>query len=284
MAISNCITQTICEESLINNIAETNCDNMMFSGMEQTALIMNKADIASVATDPANHRIVTDIKFKTGKKSYFIVNARNNPYQGTNTTIEAGDYKNTFTRTVSLFVPMDGAKASMEILDPLANGKFVVILENQFENDEKDNKYQIYGIDKGLKVTSMTQTKYENNDYWVVELQEAGVPNSGRFFIKNTETVMIESTTATGDGSMTSWTLSFQNAEMQTINYTFTNDDIEATGEDPESGRSNMVEFTASDGNTYRFYFDTMDNNITGDIYIVKTTDEYICDLLKAAL
>lgn len=182
--IFSCITNNICETAIMSDIHDSkDCGNQMFSGMEQNAVIINKSDIASVTTDSTNHRIVTSINLASGKTGYGIINARNNPYQGTNTTVEVGDYKTTFTRTVSLFVPMDGAKASAEVLDPLANGKFVVILQNQWINDEQDNEYQIYGIDKGLKVTSMTQTKYENNDYWIVEMQETGVPNSGRFLI-----------------------------------------------------------------------------------------------------
>lgn len=185
MAISNCITTKICDQSIMNNIVDS-CDNPMFSGIEQVAVIINKGDIQKVVTDGQNHRIVTDIimgQDGSGNQKYAfsVINARNNPYQGTSTSVVVGDYKNTFTRTVSLFVPMDGAKVSKEILDPMANGKFVVIMQNQFVNDEGDNEYQIYGIDKGLKVSEMTQTKYENNDYWLITFTEEEVPNSGRW-------------------------------------------------------------------------------------------------------
>lgn len=185
MAISNCITTSICEQSILNNIVDS-CDNPMFSGIEQVAVIINKGDIQKVVTDGSNHRIVTDIVLGQDgqgnqKYAFSVINARNNPYQGTSTSVVVGDYKNTFTRTVSLFVPMDGAKVSKEILDPMANGRFVVIMQNQFVNDENDNEYQIYGIDKGLKVSEMTQTKYENNDYWLITFTEEEVPNSGRW-------------------------------------------------------------------------------------------------------
>ena len=285
MAINNCIAQSICDVSLVKDIQD-GCDNPMFSGIEQTAVIINKADIKSVSTDPHNHRIVTAINMNPNKRGYFMINARTNPYQGTNTTVEVGDYKNTFTRTVSLFVPMDGAAASQKILDPLANGKFVVILENQFENDLKDNKFQIYGIDKGLVVSSMTQTKYENNDYWVVELQEQGVPNSGRFLI-HTEMESYYSTSGTlnaTDGIFSGdiTVLIDEDDEGTTLSVSVPATDIHPIN--PQNVSEGYYFTTTIDGVTYRFedrsgsrpetQFDAMAGSYT------KGTDEYICDLI----
>ena len=176
-----CLSSYLCNQALLDHIKD-NCENPMFSGMDARAVIFSFSDIdrTKVVLDSDNSHIIKDLGIKKAK---FIINARTTPFTGTNTTVEVGDYKNTFTRTVSLFVPMDGAAASKAVLDPLANGKFVVILKNDFVNDVKDNEYQVYGFDKGLVVSSMTQTKYENNDYWVVELQETGVMTSGKFLM-----------------------------------------------------------------------------------------------------
>ena len=281
MAINNCITQNICEQAIQMNLVDGDCDHQMFSGIEQTALIINKADIKSVTTDTSNPRIVNEINFAAGKKGFGIINARNNPYQGTNTTVEVGDYKNTFTRTVSLFVPMDGAEASQKVLDPLANGKFVVIMENQYHNANEDNVYQIYGIDKGLVVSSMTQTKYENNDYWLVELQESGVPNSGRFLIHE-ETTNIPNamgnltfndgyyTGTVSDGGTFSVEASIKDMEWE-------------TGDDGQGNPYWYFEQTI-DGTVYVFY-DYSNEPSEGNGFQVdsvdmkSTTDDYICTL-----
>ena len=289
MAINNCITQNICEQAILMNIADGDCDHQMFSGIEQTALIINKADIKSVTTDPSNTRIVTEINLATGKKGFGIINARNNPYQGTNTTVEVGDYKNTFTRTVSLFVPMDGAEASQKVLDPLANGKFVVIMENQYHNANEDNVYQIYGIDKGLVVSSMTQTKYENNDYWVVELQEAGVPNSGRFLIHE-ETIPYYS--ATGQLTVTDGVFSGDITVMVDADDAGTTIHVEVRSEDikrinPEDPTQGFYFYTVVDGVHYRFADLTGGDVIlngtfdTSEGAIITNTDDYICTLFS---
>lgn len=281
--IFSCITNNICETAIMGDIHDSkDCGNQMFSGMEQNAVIINKSDIESVTTDPANHRIITSINLASGKHGFGIINARNNPYQGTSTTVEVGDYKTTFTRTVSLFVPMDGAKASDKVLDPLANGKFVVILQNQWINDEHDNEYQIYGIDKGLKVTSMTQTKYENNDYWIVEMQETGVPNSGRFLIHEVPTNIPN---ATGNLTYTDGVYSGTVTDGNTFHVTASvNDMAWETGVDGQGHTYWYFEQTI-DGTVYVFYDYSNEpsesNGFSVDSVDMKsTTGDYISDLV----
>lgn len=181
--MQDCLSDYLCGATLVSCI-EDSCDNPMFSGMNARAFIINKNDIEDYATSAGNKNLITDIYFKSSISNpvYVVVNARNNPYTGTNTSVEIGDYRNTFTRTVSLYVPMDGADVIRDIINPLASGKFVVVLQNDYVNSNQDNEFPIIGIDKGLVVSSLVQTKYENNDYWIVELQETGVPSANKFF------------------------------------------------------------------------------------------------------
>lgn len=178
----DCLAEYLCTVNITQDIAD-NCENPMFSGMSTTAYIFNREDITNVTTHPENAQLITGFSLKPNTRKYAVVNQRTNPFTGTNTTVEVGDYRNTFTRTVSLFVPMDGAGAVKNIIDPLANGKFVIVLENDYVNEARDNQHPIIGLDRGLVVSSMTQTKYENNDYWVVELQETGVPTANKFLL-----------------------------------------------------------------------------------------------------
>jgi len=182
----DCLADYLCNANINDNIQD-NCENPMFSGMEAGAYIFNKGDISDVVSSEDNSNLIVDFVLKAGKRGYSIINQRNNPFTGTNTAVEVGDYRNTFTRTVSLFIPMDGADVVKNIIDPIANGRFVVVLHNQYVNDEQDNEFPIFGLDRGLVVSSLTQTKYENNDYWVVELQESGVPTANKFFRHGTE-------------------------------------------------------------------------------------------------
>lgn len=209
--MAECLSQYLCNQNIAGNIKE-DCENQMFSGMSAQAWIINFAAVNKLAgdVDADNPRVIKRFTLRTNSGDVFtIINARNNPFTGTSTTVEVGDYRNTFTRTVSLFVPMDGPEVSRDILDPLANGRFIVVLRNNYISDNGDNEFQVYGYDRGLVVSSMSQTKYENNDYWVVELQETGVPNSGKFLVHNTDVDAFQTTdgqfhgaTITGAGNI----------------------------------------------------------------------------------
>jgi hypothetical protein len=274
----------------MDNINDS-CDNPMFSGMDSRAIIFNYNDLKKLASDveEGNNRIIKKFTFNTGTNPYYIINARTNPYTGTNTAVEVGDYRNTFTRTVSLFVPMDGAAASQAILDPLANGRFVVVLHNNFVNDLGDNEYQVYGYDRGLVVSSMTQTKYENNDYWVVELQEAGVPNSGKFLVHNEEVPVTEGVLTTAvlvNAESSTGVYNFQYTVGDITNviatYDFTSDDYH--GEIGTEFHVTGLSFTFG-GEDYVMDVDITtlgdgNNGTVSNIRHLTNTTDYICSLL----
>lgn len=167
------------------------CENRIHSGQGNVAILINFNDIANVVRDASNRRIITDIVLAPGAKAYRLENIRNNPFTGSNTAVEVGDFRNTYTRTVAFFVPLDGWETSKEILDPIKDGKFVLIISNDWQHINSvgvvDNKYQVYGIDKGLFVSSMQQTRYENSDVWSIEMTETEVNNSGLWLRHTTE-------------------------------------------------------------------------------------------------
>lgn len=180
--MSDCVLNSACAAALMRDIVE-DCENRIHSGQGNVAILINYNDIANVVRDASNRRIITDIVLASGAKAYRLENIRNNPFTGSNTAVEVGDFRNTYTRTVAFFVPLDGWETSKEILDPIKDGKFVLIISNDWQHINSvgvvDNKYQVYGIDKGLFVSSMQQTRYENSDVWSIEMTETEVNNSG---------------------------------------------------------------------------------------------------------
>ena len=186
--MAQCLSSYICNSNITNDI-QGDCENPMFAGIEEAGVIINYSDIESYTRDPNNPHIINNIVLAQGAQAYKFINQRNNPFTGTNTTVNVGDYRNDFTATVAGFIPLDGAEPAKEIITPMANGRFVVILQNQWHhtdsNNTVDNEFQIYGIDKGLRVSTLTQTRYENNDYWLVELQETNIPRSSTFYVNS---------------------------------------------------------------------------------------------------
>lgn len=229
--MANCLSAMLCGSQLVRDIVE-DCDNPIFSGINPTGVIINFDDIASVVRDAQNPHIIRSIVLATGKRGYKFVQERNNPFTGTNTAANVNDFRNDFTATVAGFIPLDGAEPARDIITPMANGRYVVIVNNQWLHKDSggniDNEWQVYGIDKGLRMSSLQQTRYENNDAWMVELQEANVPHSATFLISATCTdhtandVTLANFVVNGDGTVngtvtvtaTSETYTFTNAVM----------------------------------------------------------------------
>lgn len=176
------------------------CNNPIYSGIAPTGFIIKYDDIASYARYLSNPHIIRAIVLKQGAKGYMFVQNRNNPFTGTNTALEVGDFSNTFTLTVAGYIPLDGAEPSRNIITPMATERYVVILRNEWEHEDSagvvDNRWQVYGLDRGLRVSTLQQTRYENNDAWMVELQETGVRRASTFMVIEPacETVEVSST------------------------------------------------------------------------------------------
>ena len=95
------------------------------------------------------------------------------------------------TNTVNLVVLDNGPDVCANVIDGLANGEFVVILENKFkglnkEENPGDAAFQVYGWYQGLKPAELSNDKYseETDGGWLVSLQEAKVPKSALFLFK----------------------------------------------------------------------------------------------------
>ena len=98
---------------------------------------------------------------------------------------------NTFTNTVNMVVLANDPDVCNDIIDGLANGDFVVVLENKAKGLNKtenpgDSAFQVYGYYQGLKAAEIGNDKYseETEGGWNISLQETKVPKSALFLYK----------------------------------------------------------------------------------------------------
>lgn len=183
-------------EKLISNCIAADCANPLYAGVDSMAYIANYSDIASVTYDEQNPSIITAITMKTdtigsdavARCFYTVQQLGNKPYEGSQTELVEGTYGNRFNHTVQLAVVDNGPAVTEQIIDRLANGKFVVIFKNDYVHSSGDNKYQVYGIAKGLKCTAVTREFYgDNESAYVVTLVEENAPKSGLFLYSTSE-------------------------------------------------------------------------------------------------
>ena len=182
----------VCDEVLKKDISPS-CEDPVVPGFEQEGVIINRDDIdfATTAFASGKPNVIETLALKASKKGYKVVVPGNSPFTGSQTALATGTYRNTFTNTIALVVLDNGPDVCADIIDGLANGSYVVVLENKFKGLQKeatpgDCAFQVYGYYQGLKATAITNDKYseETEGGWAVTLEETRAPKSGLFLFK----------------------------------------------------------------------------------------------------
>lgn len=168
---------SICDIKINNDITSP-CSNPLYTGKKQKGWLINRDDVASY-TLTGNY--VTGITLVTGAQAYFIECNEKRPYQGTITTMEDGDIQNTFAHTVLCHMANDGADFRTNVIEKLAGGRFVVILENLWGGENNDSFFPVYGLQRGLDCVAET-TENVDNGGWDFTLAETGLPMAGLYY------------------------------------------------------------------------------------------------------
>lgn len=170
----------LCDSLLANDIQGYDCGNPMTKGVERYGVIINRADIQldGIAYSGAQ---VTRLPLKAGKKGYAIVQGGKTPYAGTQQEMVEGTYQNTINNTVQFAILKHGDLNTVNVVDALLNGEFVVILTNNSGEDEY--RHQVYGLDAGLHASAMVRELYNDDTLagWLVTLLEEGAPKAMKF-------------------------------------------------------------------------------------------------------
>lgn len=188
----------------------SDCNNFIIPGAESEAVIINRNDIDfdKITYSATERNVVTKLPLKTGKRGYKVKVPGKVPYTGTNSAMVEETILNTFTHAVNFVVLNHDPQIAAEILDGLATGSFVFIMENKFKNTNKattpgDNVFQIYGLSTGLYATEITRELYgeDTNGGWSVAMTETGSVFSATFLyastLSATRTLFESLTTAT---------------------------------------------------------------------------------------
>lgn len=182
----------LCDDILKKDIAPS-CDDPITPGIEQEGVILNRSDLDFSATtfNATRKNVIETLALKAKKKAYKVIVPGKSPFTGTTTVLAAGTYRNTFTNTVAIVVLANDPDVCADIIDGLANGSYVLVLENkhkalQKETNPGDAAFQVYGYYQGLSATAMENNKYSDDTVggWSVTLEETKAPKSGLFLYK----------------------------------------------------------------------------------------------------
>lgn len=167
-----------------------NCENPSTKGLRNNGWIINYDDIdfESCVRDENNPNILTTIVLQSGKKAHRVYVPGKTPFTGTNKALAEGTYRKTFTKGVNLVILDNGPDVVNDIINPLANGQFVVILENKFGGKDGKNTFEVYGFEQGLTATALADDKYseDTDGGWSATLEESGAPSAGIYLYNQT--------------------------------------------------------------------------------------------------
>lgn len=162
-----------------------NCETPSTKGLRNYGWIINIDDIdfESCVRDESNPTILTTLVLQSGKKAYRMFVPGKAPFTGTNKALADGTYRKTFTKGVNLVILDNGPDVVNNIINPLANGQFVVILENKYGGKDGKNTFEVYGFEQGLSATAIADDKYseDTDGGWSATLEESGAPSAGIF-------------------------------------------------------------------------------------------------------
>lgn len=160
-------TFTPCLGVITANIDE-DCDNPRVIGYEDTAIIINRSELdwTGVTYNSSNPRIVEALALASGKKPYAIYNPRlaDASFNGTQTALNA-DTRH-YTKTLQFYYKGIGADAAANVVEPLAKGEYVAILQRKDHSGH--GSFQIFGMQNGIYATEQVQD--ETTGYWLMTM------------------------------------------------------------------------------------------------------------------
>lgn len=177
-----------CDAKIITNITYDAC-NPAAKGLKPIGYLANFEDIDHTAMNASSNLVegfknyYKDIKLKEGAHLIKIFQSGKTPFSGANSEAQVGTYRTTWNKTLPIVILDNGADVTQNIVDKLANGKFVAIVENAFAGDSGDNAFEIVGLETGLALSEGNAEKY-NEDYgggWSLSLVEENAPKSGLY-------------------------------------------------------------------------------------------------------
>lgn len=182
----------LCDDLLKRDIVPS-CDDPVVGGIEREGVIMNRDDVDFSATsfNATRKNVLESLVMKASKKAFKCIVPGKTPFAGTKTVLVEGKYRNAFDNTIGLVVLGNDPDVCSEIIDGLANGTYVVVLENKYRGAHKattpgDAAFQVYGYYQGLTAATIENDKYseETEGGWAVSLVEKRVPKSALFLFK----------------------------------------------------------------------------------------------------
>lgn len=149
---------------------EPDCDFPIQGGVDDLLYLINKADIASVTRDTTNPQIIEDIILVSGARA-FRVQGQNNS-NNTRWELVKQRYTRMYNHIVS-FVGFDLGPSGYERYEELSNALVVAVVVNNYRGTNGNAAIKIYGLDAGLRASTMSQDMSSADTQGAVQIEMA---------------------------------------------------------------------------------------------------------------
>lgn len=130
-------------------------------GFGREAIILNYDDIdwENIVQGASANLITTFPLLSGGKRGYQVINYKN-PFNGSNKALAEGTYYNSVDKTFIFATLTRDQEQSLNLDDPMLNGKFVAIVKNEDGGSDGKCTYEILGYHNGLKLVGYDENPY----------------------------------------------------------------------------------------------------------------------------
>ena len=183
------MANNVCDSLIKQNIAK-NCLEPMIQGVERIAYIINRKDVdfGNVEFVEGYTNQISALPLLKGKKAYTIEQYGATPYSGSSIAIAPSSQGGQATNTISFVVPGNSPALHENVIDPLFDGEFIVILENKAKGlrdaeNPGGSAFQVFGYWQGLTLAESTKELYNDETLggFPVTLTEQKAPKSAMF-------------------------------------------------------------------------------------------------------
>ena len=159
--------------------ADFDCDNPIAPGVNERLILLNKDDFndAAISFDLTDGFIIQDIIMPTGTNGFAFEGNRQSlapQYDFIPQTVSVG-----YDHTIN-FLVFDVSAIQKDNLEKMALGKLVAIIENNRGLGNGDNFFEVYGIDVGLEVLTLSRIPSDVETGGAFSLQLKTSDNAGK--------------------------------------------------------------------------------------------------------
>ena len=152
---------TKCNSTVTANSAP-NCDNPLVAGLLDTAIAWHFSDLEPVYHATNKSKII-NYTVRSGAKPFAIYADEKTPFADAAVTVNTEGLKNRYNKTFGFMIPMGGADAAKNVIDPIVQSTEGFIVFAKTKNKVADGAVVVFGAHTGLMCTEGTRNYTDPN-------------------------------------------------------------------------------------------------------------------------